>query len=496
MTQVVASSAPGLGRRVAQNIAGLMSGRIVSTILQFAAFGVIAQYLGPGNLGVYAFAVAMATLFRVVPNFGFSPVVARDVAQDPARERELVPNVVYMRIVLGLAAYGVLAAFVFLAGYDGANREAALIAGTLLFLLPLDSLQIVLQVRLKQGWIAWSETIKAVVFLGGAIALAQAEATVFAFLWLYVATSVLSVLIVVVVALRWAELSWAIRTHLWKGVIAAAAPLALANLFIQMYARIDLVILAAMKPAEDVGQYGAAYKFLEAALLVPSLLTGTLLPVFASSFKAGRDVLDRRYRRSIHLITVIALPVAIGGGMIAWRVLPDLPGFSKFDGGGVALSILCPAAGLAFVAFVIQGALISGHQQRRVLRISAIGAVFNIAINLVLIVPFSYVGAAVATTLTELVVLAWSIREARIRLGVTWPVDRLKQVVMATAASALAMVPAYALPALAQLAIGAVAYVVAARLLGAVTPADLEGLSLRDRSPAAGATIAEAGKPA
>src|SRR4051794_36145781 len=103
MTQVIASSGPGLGRRVAQNFAALMTGRVASTIIQFAAFGVIAQYLGPGNLGVYAFAVALATLFRVVPNFGFSPVVVRDVAQDPELERELVPNVVYMRLTLGLA---------------------------------------------------------------------------------------------------------------------------------------------------------------------------------------------------------------------------------------------------------------------------------------------------------------------------------------------------------------------------------------------------------
>jgi O-antigen/teichoic acid export membrane protein len=479
------SSSPGLGRRVAQNVAALMTGRIASTAIQFAAFGVIAQYLGPGNLGVYAFAVALATLFRVVPNFGFAPIVARDIAQDPGRERELIPNVVYMRLTFGLGAYGALAAFVYLVGYSDAYREAALIAGTLLFLLPIDSLATVLQVRLKQGWVALSENLKAVVFLAGAIALAQAEASVFAFLWLYVATSVLNALVVVVVAMRWAELSWALRTHLWKGVLAAAAPLALATLFIQLYARIDLVILAALKPAEDVGQYGAAYKFLEAALLVPSLLTGTLLPVFASSFQAGRDVLDRRYRRSVHLIAVAALPVAVGGAMIAWRVLPALPGFGKFDGGGVALSILCPAAGLAFVAFIVQGALISGHLQNRVLRIAAAGAVFNVALNLVLVVRYSYVGAAVATSLTELLVLVWSLREARVRLGVTWPIDRLARVALATVVMAVVLVPGYALPAFAQAALGVAAYVVALAALRGLTRRDLAGLSLRDRTPTA-----------
>jgi O-antigen/teichoic acid export membrane protein len=480
----VVGAAPGVGRRVAQNIIALLGGRIASTIMQFLAFGVIAQYLGPGNLGVYSFAVALATLFRVVPNFGFAPVVARDIAQDPERERELIPNVVYMRFVLGLGAYAILIGFVYAAGYSGANREAALIAGTLLFLLPIDAMASVLQVRLKQGWVALSESIKSFVFLAGVIVLAQMEAPVTHFVWLYVATNVINALIVVIVALRWTKMTWTVRTQLWRAVIASAAPLALANLFIQLYARVDLVILAAVKPAEDVGQYGAAYKFLEAALLLPSLFVGTLLPVFAASFKAGTDVFNRRYGRSVHLITVVALPVAIGGAMTAWRVLPELPGFGSYEGGGVALSILCPAAGLAFVAFVVQGALISGHLQRRVLVISAIGAVFNVLLNLALIFEFSYVGAAIATSATELVVLIWSVHAARTRLDLRWPVERLWKTLLATLAMVLVLAPAYALPAIPQVILGALAYVAAVWVTGAISPLDLEGVLRRGVKPA------------
>ena len=63
---------------------------------------------------------------------------------------------------------------------------------------------------------------------------------------------------------------------------------------------------------------------------------GTSLPVFASSFKAGREVFNWRYGRAVHMITVVALPVAVGGAMIGWRVLPALPGFDKFHPGAAS----------------------------------------------------------------------------------------------------------------------------------------------------------------
>ena len=154
-------------------------------------------------------------------------------------------------------------------------------------------------------------------------------------------------------------------------------------------------------------------------------------------------------------------------------MLPALPGFDEFEGGGVVLSILAPAAGLIFLGSVVQGTLISGHRQERLLRIAAAGLVVSVALNLALIPPFSYVGAAIATTATEVVLIGASIREVRVRLALRWPLRRLLPVAGAAAVAAVVLAAGLLVNPFVQLALGVAAYGVALAVSGALRRADV-----------------------
>jgi O-antigen/teichoic acid export membrane protein len=211
-------------------------------------------------------------------------------------------------------------------------------------------------------------------------------------------------------------------------------------------------------------------------MLLPSLLTASLIPVLASSWSESRELTRRRYHRVLHLLLLFSAPVAVIGGMTAWRVLPSLPGFSEYEGGGVALSILCGAVAFAYLNFVTQGLLISIHLQRRVLRVTAWATVLNVAGSFVVISLWSYVGAAAMTTATEAFAFSWCLWIAHREAGLGWPVERLPRTVAAVAFAAAVAVPLYLVPPLVQLAGAALAYVAAAYAFRALTPADLEGL--------------------
>jgi len=234
-----------------------------------------------------------------------------------------------------------------------------------------------------------------------------------------------------------------------------------------------VMILARLKPPDDVGQYGAGYRFLEAFTVVPTMIMSVLAPVLARSFMEGPGVLQRRYGLAMHLVSVVAIGVSVGGAMTAWRVLPALPGFGAYDGGGVALAILSPAAGLILVGTIVQGALIAAHRQQRLLRISAAGLAFNLLLNLVLIPPYSYVGAAIATTATEVLLVALSVREVRLRLTLRWPLARLWPVLGAAVAMAAAITATYTLNPFLQVAIALVVFTGALAVTGGLRPNDL-----------------------
>jgi O-antigen/teichoic acid export membrane protein len=241
-----------------------------------------------------------------------------------------------------------------------------------------------------------------------------------------------------------------------------------------LYFRLDVMILARLKPADDVGQYGAGYRFLEAFMVLPTMIMSVLAPVLARSFVEGAGVLQRRYGLAMHLVSVIAIGVSVAGAMIAWRVLPALPGFGEYDGGGVALSILSPAAGLILVGTIVQGALIAGHRQQRLLRISAYGLAANLVLNVALIPSYSYVGAAIATTATEVLLVALSIREVRLRLSLRWPVTRMWPVLAAAAVMAAAIAVTYAVNPFLQVGIAAAAFLAVLTATGGLRPADLQ----------------------
>ena len=447
-----------LAAAVARGFATLVLGRGFVMALQFVTLGVLAAYLEPAGLGVYTFGLAAAGVFKLLTNFGLIPVLSREIAQRPEQEAVLVPNVIYMRALLGVASYGLLALTMLVVDFGDANARAALIAG-LVLLVVLDAYRSSLEVRLRVSWISLADSIEAAATLGGALLLANADAGVESFLWLYVLLKLLNAAILMAAALRLVRFRWRPRGDLWRPVIAAAVPLGVAGVFMVLYYRIDILILGWLKPAADVGQYGAAYRFVDAFTVLPAMVMTVLSPVFSRSFIEGRASLQRRFGEAIHLISIAAVYVALVGGAVAWRVLPDLPGFDRYEGGAVALSIMCPAAGLILLGTVTQGTLISGHLQKRLLRISALGLVVNISLNAVLIPLYSYVGAAIATTATELLLFVLSVREARKGLGLRWGSPRLFRLALAAIITAGIAAPAFLVNPFLQLALATVVYV-------------------------------------
>lgn len=464
--------AGSVGGAAARGFATLAASRGVVLAMQFVTIAVLAGHLGPADLGVYTFALAMVGIFRLLPNFGLVPVLTRDIAQAPERERELVPNVLYLRVLLGVAAYFLMALTLLAGGFDAESSSAALIGG-LALLVVLDAMRAVLEVRLRLGWVSAADTLEAVLGLAGALALASRGAGAQEFVWLWVALKLLNGLIVAAAAMRAGSFAWRPRPATWRPVVNAALPLGLAGVLVALYYRLDLVILAAFKPQEDVGQYGAAFRFLDAANVLPVIVMSVLAPVFSRSVVEGREVLQQRYGRALDLIAVPAVLFALAGAFCAWRLLPRLPGFGEFDGAGVALSILSPSAALILLGTVVQGVLISGHLQGRLLRIAAVGLAVNLALNGVLIPTASYVGAAVATTVTEVVLLWLSMREARIRLGLRHWTRRVGRVSRAGLVLAVVLGAGLAIDPWLQLGAGLAAYGGALAAFGGLSAEDL-----------------------
>ncbi len=94
--------------RLSRNTAALVGARVVTSGLTFILAIIINRNLGPEKAGIYTYAFSLYTIFQVIPDFGIGNISIRDASQDNSRLPRYFANIASLRLLLGLAAFGLL----------------------------------------------------------------------------------------------------------------------------------------------------------------------------------------------------------------------------------------------------------------------------------------------------------------------------------------------------------------------------------------------------
>jgi O-antigen/teichoic acid export membrane protein len=146
---------------------------------------------------------------------------------------------------------------------------------------------------------------------------------------------------------------------------------------------------------------------------VPISIMTTLAPVLAASWPRDRERLLRTARLTAELLAVASL------GGLAFAIAAADPFVrlifgSEFASASQALPVLGAAFVLICFGYLNGNLLLVLGLQRRLLRISLVALVFNLAGNFILVPLVGYMGAAWMTLATELVVF---VQASRLVLG-------------------------------------------------------------------------------
>lgn len=184
-----------------------------------------------------------------------------------------------------------------------------------------------------------------------------------------------------------------------------------------LYFRADMLVFQFLSvPKLEVGQYGVAYRLIEAVLLLAS-------PVGLILFRRYRQdsALPAQMIKSMGPALMAAGFIGLGLALMFWMFGPDLISLaygSAFQGGEQSLMVL----GCALVFILPNGVLIQAFlalgMERWFAFSASIVAVVNIGGNLLLIPIYGTIAAAWMTVLTEVIlgaclatVLVWRCRQ-------------------------------------------------------------------------------------
>jgi O-antigen/teichoic acid export membrane protein len=186
-----------------------------------------------------------------------------------------------------------------------------------------------------------------------------------------------------------------------------------------------------------------------------------------------RDGLRRSYTRAVRWLITIALPICLATTFLATPLIRLLGGPEFLPAGATALSVMIWFLPFSFANGIAQYVLLATDRQRLVAPSFLVAVVFNITFNLYAIPKYGFVGAAVVTILSELVLLvpfSYGLRD----LGAPPLAVTIWRPALAAAAMGLALAGLAALEVNQWLSavVGGIAYLATLRVVGGFTAED------------------------
>ena len=466
-------------QRVAFNTVVQLTGRAISVALALVSFAIITRYLGVTDFGAYSLVLTFLVLTVAIADLGTTPIGVRELSRHPEEARPLIGNLLGLRMLLAAAAALVLLALSLLLQYEDLVLEGlrlAALAAIPLVLLGLPA--IVFQSRLRLELSTVVEVVTAVTGLILVILVTSADLGFDAVVATTVGATTAGAVTGYALASRLAPLRPRFEANELRRLTKASLPIGLFMVFGVVHFRVDTLLLSILKPLDDVGTYSVAYRFLEQALFIPGFFVAAVFPIIATYHATGDALLKTAIDKSFTFLVMVALPLATATFVLAPDIIRLIAG-DEFDNAVRPLRVLAFAVVFLFTDALFSALLVIHDRQRELLLLGGSVVVGNIALNLILIPPFSYMGAAVATLISGAVGGIAIIVLAMRSVGVPLDLSSLPRVGAASAGMAVVLWATLSLPLLATITAGAVVYAVLAYLLGVVSRSDLALLAQR-----------------
>lgn len=191
-----------------------------------------------------------------------------------------------------------------------------------------------------------------------------------------------------------------------KRHMASIMLLVVVNLAIELYSLVDVAMLGAMSTSKNVAYYSYASRINKIFIQVINAFTIAIVPRIAFYYKEGQqEDFNRLLSKTLETIFVLGIPLVVGIQICASDAI-TLIYSSAFLPSANVLRIFCWVLIISPVGYLLGSRvlLVTDHEKTMVLCVG-IGAAVNVIGNAILIPRYVEYGAAIASVLSEIVVM-------------------------------------------------------------------------------------------
>jgi O-antigen/teichoic acid export membrane protein len=459
-------------KRSASNFLSVVLSDILRRCIGFFAVAYLARKLGTSGFGMVNIALMALTYALVISSAGLHSLGTREVARgDPSR---IAPNIIGLRLTLSVITYLAIAGVTFLFVQSDVLRS--LIAIFTLSVFPLSFfLDWYFQGKEEMGKMSFAKLVSGGVYFCGLLIFVHSIASI---LWVgvaivvgdFVSTSIL-------IALFWRRygpLRIAFDIKRWGSIMKQAIPMGGGSILATLCVNLPVLALGVMASEYSVGIFSAAAKLVMFLLFLDRGFGMLLLPASSRLHALSQIDLRNYLSRALKWILVIALPLTVGGTILAPKIIALIFG-AQFAESGPVLRVAIWFFLFTMIHTVYTTGLIASGREAMYGKIMLISTVIYVVCVVGGIYFLGVIGAAYGASAGEAITLLISAATLNKYVRVQAP-DKTFHILLALVAMGIVVYSLYSGHVVVSIAAGATVYAACLLLLRAVSVQEIAGL--------------------
>lgn len=413
-----------------------------SVLFPLITFPYVSRILSPTGTGRVSFAVSLISYFNMLAQLGIPIYGIRACASVRDDKEELsrtAHELLFINLVMALFSYACLA--ILLASVDRLYEDRPLyVLVSMTIVLTAIGMEWLYKALEQYAYI----TVRSLVFKGIALIamflLIHKESDYVRYGAVSILAASASAIFNFINARRYIEWrylgGYAIKRHI--RAIMCFFGMACAT---TIYTNLDTVMLGFMKNDIDVGYYHAAIKIKSILVMVVTSLGAVLLPRVSYFIEKGElEAFRRISKKALGFVLIASVPMTIYFICFAGEGILFVSGHA-YLGAVLPMQIIMPTLLFIGVSDLLGvQMLIPLGREKDVLVAELAGAVVDLVLNVICIPRFSAAGAAIGTTMAELVVMSVIIQKLRKRYTGLVERKRAWRIILAVLAASVSVI--------------------------------------------------------
>jgi O-antigen/teichoic acid export membrane protein len=401
------------------NTGWIFIAKIVTLVVSFFTLAVVARYLGPENYGKLSYAQSFVGIFSIFATLGIDQILYRDLIAHPEKEREILGTAFIAKLFFGGLTFITTGFFAWYLNNDIILTWLIGIIALSFIFQPFGVLTLLFQARVAAKYSSYVAILISIVIPIAKLSVIFLKEGILYFAAIIALEALINMianLYIYVSVFKGTPFTWQYSSQTLRSLLLDSWPLLLAGFSAYLYGRIDQVMIQHAINSSAVGIYDAAVKLSEIWGFFPGVFIASLFPAIINArTRDHREYIKRFWTLglfSVGLAGVIASAVFIFAPLIIALIFGP-----QFIESSSVLRIYIWSLVGAISVTLIQSYLIAENKAKKILVLTALGALANILLNTWMIPLYGIYGAAWATLLSyALIIGLFLITERRIFL--------------------------------------------------------------------------------